>query len=75
MEININANLRAEQKEPIARKGDLKKVFSQQKLHWAKTRAKSFGNMEVTKRFDCCLQTKLILLMLLGKLLKLRYFA
>jgi hypothetical protein len=53
MEININAKIRAEGKELTERKEDLKKASSQRKLHWAKPRAKSFGSMAVTKRFDC----------------------
>jgi hypothetical protein len=39
MEININAKLRAEEKEPTERKEDTKKASFQQKPRWVNLRA------------------------------------
>jgi len=50
MEININAKLWAEEKEPTERKEDSRRVSSQLKLRLAKTKAESFGSKEAPKR-------------------------
>jgi len=49
-EININAKLRAEEKEPTERKGDTKKASFQQKPRWAKIKAESFRSKEAPKK-------------------------
>jgi hypothetical protein len=49
-EININAKLRAEEKELTERKEGLKRASFQQKLRWANIRAEWFGIKEAPKK-------------------------